>query len=120
MFTGENKVQLETSVRLKAPIAVTFKSPTLPADFSGSVHKFNSRRDMRQAMKNNYADFDRPLDIIGPGVYYICAVLLEDYQGRLDYDYFINNLKYDKLTAYYLDEAQKICTFRYKNEYYDK
>lgn len=86
---------LETVVRLKAPIAVTFKTPTLPTDFPGTVHKFNDRRSMRQAMKNNYADFDRPLDIIGPEVYYICAVLCEDYQGSLDYDYFINNLKYD-------------------------
>ena len=116
----EDKVQLETSVRLKAPIAVTFKLPTLPEVFPGSVHKFKDRISMRRAMKNDYVDFERPLGIIEPGIYYICAVLCEDYQGHLDYDYFINNLKYDKLTAYYLNENDKICTFRYKNKYYDK
>lgn len=124
VFTGdssttEDKVQLETSVRLKAPIAVTFNLPTLPEVFPGSVHKFKDRISMRRAMKNDYADFARSLGIIEPGIYYVCAVLCEDYQGHLDYDYFINNLKYDKLTAYYLNENEKICTFRYKNEYYD-
>lgn len=125
VFTGnssmtEDKVQLETSVGLKAPIAVTFKLPTLPEVFPGSVHEFKDRRSMRRAMKNDYADFENPLGIIELGIYYVCAVLCEDYQGHLDYDYFINNLKYDKLTAYYLEENDKICTFRYKNEYYDK
>ena len=124
VFTGdssmaEDKVVLDTAVRLKAPIAVTFKLPTLPEVFPGSVHKFKDRISMRRAMKNDYADFARSFGIIGPEIYYVCAVLCEDYQGHLDYDYFINNLKYDKLTAYYLNENDKICTFRYKNNHYD-
>lgn len=109
VFTGgssmtKDKVILDTAVRLKAPIAVTFKLPTLPEVFPGSVHKFRDRISMRRAMKNDYADFERPLGIIEPGIYYVCAVLCEDYQGHLDYDFFINNLKYDKLTVYCLEE----------------
>ena len=100
----KDKVVLDTAVSLQAPIAVTFKLPTLPEVFPGSVHKFTDRIGMRRAMKNDYADFERPLGIIELGIYYVCAVLCEDYQGHLDYDYFINNLKYDKLTAYYLKE----------------
>lgn len=124
VFTGdssraEDKVILDTAVRLKAPIAVTFKLPTLPEVFPGNLHKFKDRISMRRAMKDDYIDFDRIPSIIRPGIYYVCAVLCEDYQGHLEYDYFINNLKYDKLTAYYLEEMDKVCTFRYKNNHYD-
>lgn len=131
VFTGgspmvEDKVVLDTSVRLKAPIAVTFKLPTLPEKFHGNLHKFQDRISMRRAMKDDYIDFDRIPNSIELGVYYVCLVLCEDYQGPLDYEYFINNLKYDKLTAYYI-EAEKLAgqkkgkelTFRYKNNHYD-
>ena len=109
VFTGgssrtKDRVVLDTAVRLKAPIAVTFKLPTLPEIFPGNLHKFKDRISMRRAMKDDYMDFDRIPSIIEPGMYYVCAVLCEDYQGHLDYDYFISNLKYDKLTAYCLEE----------------
>lgn len=124
MFTGnssitEDKIVLDTAVRLKAPIAVTFKLSTLPEKFSGNIHKFKDRISMRRAMKDDYIDFDRIPSSIETEVYYVCAVLCEDYQGHLDYDHFINTLKYDKLTAYYLEvEKGKELTFRYKNKHY--
>lgn len=109
VFTGDSsmtkdRVILDTAVRLKAQIAVTFKLPTLPEIFPGNLHKFKDRISMRRAMKDDYIDFDRIPSIIEPGMYYVCAVFCEDYQGHLDYDYFISNLKYDKLTAYYLEK----------------
>lgn len=55
-------------------------------------------------MSNDYIGFERTPESTEPGVYYICLVLLQDYQGKLNYDYFVKNLQYDKLTAYYLEE----------------
>lgn len=107
-------------VRLKAPIAVTFKLPTLPKDFQGNLHKFKDKDYMCKVMSDDYIGFERTPESIEQGVYYICAVLCEDFQGRLDYDYFINNLRYDKLMAYYLKEEKgQQLTFRYKNKHYD-
>ena len=94
----------KTYVSLIAPVAVTFKMSELPAGFPGNLHKFKDKQYMYKVMSDDYIGFERTLDSIEQGVYYICAVLCEDFQGRLDYDYFINNLRYDKLTAYYLEE----------------
>lgn len=123
LFTNKNKKDIEAllytdkcrgvelnkmgiAVRLKAPVAVTFKMSELPAGFPGNLHKFKDKQYMCKVMSNDYIGFERTLDSIEQGVYYICAVLCEDFQGRLDYDYFINNLRYDKLTAYYLEEEK--------------
>jgi len=111
----------ESGVRLIAPIAVTFKMSELPTDFPGNLHKFKDKDYMCRVMSDDYIGFERTLDSIEPGIYYICLVLLQDYQGKLDYDYFVKSLEYEKLTAYYLEKptGQEL-TFRYKNEYYDK
>lgn len=112
--------KMEIAVRLKAPVAVTFKMSELPAGFPGNLHKFKDKQYMCKVMSDDYIGFERTLDSIEQGVYYICAVLCEDFQGRLDYDYFINNLRYDKLTAYYLEKpAGQELTFRYNNKHYD-
>ena len=96
--------KVESGVRLIAPIAVTFKMSELPADFPGNLHKFKDKDYMCKVMSDDYIGLERTLDSIEPGVYYICLVLLQDYQGKLNYDYFVKNLQYDKLTAYYLEE----------------
>lgn len=96
--------KMEIAVRLKAPIAVTFKMSELPTDFQGNLHKFKDKDYMCKVMSDDYIGFERTPGSIEPGVYYICAVLCEDFQGRLNYDYFIKNLEYEKLTAYYLEE----------------
>lgn len=102
-----------------APIAVTFKVPRLPDNFQGAVHKFKKIDNICKRMFNDYHGFERTPDSIEPGVYYICAVLLQDYQGDLKYDYFVKSLQYDKLAAYYLEnEKGKELTFRYKNKHY--
>lgn len=112
-----NKV--ESGVRLIAPIAVTFKMSELPTDFQGNLHKFKDKDYMLRVMSDDYIGFERTLESIEPGVYYVCLVLCQDYQGKLDYDYFIKSLQYDKLTAYYLEvEKGKELTFRYKNKHY--
>lgn len=112
-----NKV--ESGVRLIAPIAVTFKMSELPTDFQGNLHKFKDKDYMCKVMSDDYIGFERTPDSIEPGVYYVCLVLLQDYQGKLDYDYFVKSLQYDKLTAYYLEvEKGKELTFRYKNQHY--
>ena len=112
-----NKV--ESGVRLIAPIAVTFKMSELPTDFQGNLHKFKDKDYMLRVMSDDYIGFERTPDSIEPGVYYICAVLLQDYQGDLKYDYFVKSLQYDKLTAYYLEEEKgKELTFKYKNKHY--
>ena len=97
-----NKV--ESGVRLMAPIAVTFKMSELPTDFPGNVHKFKDKDYMLKVMSDDYIGFERTPESIEPEVYYICLVLLQDYQGKLDYDYFIKSLEYEKLTAYYLEK----------------
>ena len=91
-------------VRLIAPVAVTFKMPELPTDFQGNLHKFKDKDYMCKVMSDDYIGFERTPESVEPGVYYICLVLLQDYQGKLNYDYFVKNLQYDKLTAYYLEE----------------
>lgn len=112
-----NKV--ESRVRLIAPIAVTFKMSELPTDFPGNLHKFKDKDYMLRVMSDDYIGFERTPDSIEPGVYYVCAVLLQDYQGDLKYDYFVKSLQYDKLAAYYLEnEKGKELTFRYKNKHY--
>lgn len=112
--------EVESGVRLIAPIAVTFKMSELPTDFPGNLHKFKDKDYMLKVMSDDYIGFERTPESIEPGVYYICLVLLQDYQGKLDYDYFVKSLEYDKLTAYYLEsEKGKELTFRYKNEHYD-
>ena len=112
--------KVESGVRLIAPIAVTFKMSELPADFQGNLHKFKDKDYMCKVMSDEYIGFERTPDSIEPGVYYVCLVLCQDYQGKLDYDYFVKSLQYDKLTAYYLEKptGQEL-TFRYKNEHYD-
>lgn len=96
--------KVESGVRLIAPIAVTFKMSELPADFQGNLHKFKDKDYMCKVMSDDYIGFERTPESIEPGIYYICLVLLQDYQGNLNYDYFVKNLQYDKLTAYYLEE----------------
>lgn len=112
--------KMEIAVRLKAPVAVTFKMSELPAGFPGNLHKFKDKDYMCKVMSDDYIGFERTPESIEQGVYYICAVLCEDFQGRLDYDYFVKNLEYEKLAAYYLEKptGQEL-TFRYKNEHYD-
>lgn len=111
--------KVECGVRLKAPVAVTFKMSELPTDFPGNLHKFQDKDYMLRVMSDDYIGFERTSDSIEPGVYYICLVLLQDYQGKLNYDYFVKSLQYDKLTAYYLEvEKGKELTFRYKNKHY--
>ena len=109
----------ECGVRLKAPVAVTFKMSELPVDFPGNLHKFKDKDYMLKVMSDDYIGFERTPESIEPGVYYVCLVLCQDYQGKLDYDYFVKSLQYDKLTAYYLEaEKGKELTFRYKNKHY--
>lgn len=109
----------ECGVRLKAPVAVTFKMSELPTDFTGNLHKFIDKQYMCKVMSDDYIGFERTLESIEPGVYYVCLILCQDYQGKLDYDYFVKSLQYDKLTAYYLEaEKGKELTFRYKNKHY--
>lgn len=114
--------EVESGVRLIAPIAVTFKMSELPADFPGNLHKFKDKDYMCKVMSDDYIGFGfgRTPESTEPGVYYICLVLLQDYQGKLDYDYFVKSLEYEKITAYYLEKptGQEL-TFRYKNTYYD-
>ncbi len=117
----------ECGVRLIAPVAVTFKMSELPTDFSGNLHKFKDKDYMCKVMSDDYIGFERTPENTEPGVYYICLVLLQDYQGKLDYDYFVKSLEYEKLTAYYLEKEEKPAgqetgqelTFRYKNKHYD-
>lgn len=112
----------ECGVRLKAPVAVTFKMSELPTDFPGNLHKFKDKDYMCKVMSDDYIGFERTPDSIEPGVYYVCLVLLQDYQGKLDYDYFVKSLQHEKLAAYYLEEEKLIgqeLTFRYKNKHYD-
>ena len=97
----------ECGVRLIAPVAVTFKMSELPTDFLGNLHKFKDKDYMCKVMSDDYIGFERTPESVEPGVYYICLVLLQDYQGKLDYDYFVKSLEYEKLTAYYLEV--KIC-----------
>lgn len=111
--------KVESGVRLIAPITVTFKMSELPTDFPGNLHKFKDKDYMCRVMSDDYIGFERTPDSIEPGVYYVCLVLCQDYQGKLDYDYFVKSLQYDKLTAYYLEvEKGKELTFRYKNQHY--
>lgn len=112
--------KVESGVRLIAPVAVTFKMSELPTDFTGNLHKFKDKQYMCKVMSDDYIGFERTPESIEPGVYYICLVLLQDYQGKLDYNYFVKSLEYEKLTAYYLEEEKgKELTFRYKNKPYD-
>lgn len=110
----------ECGVRLIAPVAVTFKMSELPTDFPGNLHKFKDKQYMCKIMSDDYIGFERTPESVESGVYYVCLVLLQDYQGKLDYDYFVKSLEYEKLTAYYLEKpvGQEL-TFRYKNKHYD-
>ena len=111
---------MEIAVRLKAPVAVTFKMSELPAGFHGNLHKFKDKQYMCKGMSDDYIGFERTPNSREPGIYYVCLVLLQDYQGKLDYDYFVKSLEYEKLTAYYLEKpAGQELTFRYKNNHYD-
>lgn len=94
----------ECGVRLIASVAVTFKMPELPTDFQGNLHKFKDKDYMCKVMSDDYIGFERTPESIESGVYYVCLVLLQDYQGKLDYDYFVKSLEYEKLTDYYLEE----------------
>ena len=112
--------KVDSQVRLIAPVAVTFKMSELPTDFPGNLHKFKDKGYMCKVMSDDYIGFERIPSSIEIGVYYACLVLLQDYQGKLDYDYFVKSLRYDKLTAYYLEKpAGQELTFRYKNKHYD-
>lgn len=100
---GENLLHKRGSkFKLTAPAPVMFKKPEIPKGFKGEYHKFDDKIYMCKVM---YSDFgiEKFQDLIEPGVYYICAVLCEDFEGPITYDYFVNCLKYDKLTAYYLE-----------------
>lgn len=111
--------KVESGVRLIAPIAVTFKMPELPTNFPGNLHKFKDKDYMCKVMSDDYIGFERTPESVESGVYYVCLVLCQDYQGKLDYDYFVKSLQYDKLAAYYLEnEKGKELTFRYKNNHY--
>lgn len=111
----------KTYVSLIAPVAVTFRMSELPADFPGNLHKFKDKDYMCKVMSDDYIGFERTPDSIEPEVYYVCLVLLQDYQGKLDYDYFVKSLQHEKLAAYCLEaEKGKQLSFRYKNKYYDK
>lgn len=113
------RINMEASFQLIAPIALTFKMSELPTDFPGNLHKFKDKDYMLRVMSDDYIGLERTPDSIEPGVYYICAVLLQDYQGDLKYDYFVKSLQYDKLAAYYLENKKgKELTFRYKNKHY--
>ena len=98
----KSRVNMEASFQLMAPIAVTFKVPRLPDDFQGAVHKFKKIDNMCKRMSNDYRGFERTPDSIEPKMYYICLVILENYEGQINYKHIINNVKYDKLAAYYL------------------
>lgn len=93
----------KTYVSLIAPVAVTFRMSELPADFPGNLHKFTNEQYMCKVMSDDFIGFEIAPESIEPGVYYICAVLCQDYRGNLDYDYFVKSLQHDKLTAYYLE-----------------
>jgi len=93
---------MEASFQLMAPIAVTFKVPRLPDDFQGAVHKFKKIDNMCKRMFNDYSGFERTPDSIEPKMYYVCLVILENYEGQINYKHIINNIKYDKLAAYYI------------------
>lgn len=95
---GENILQ--KSSELIAPVAVMFKMPKLPAGFSGKLHEFGYNADMCQAISNDFSEVKIIPDIIEPEMYYICAILCEDFEGPITYTYFIRCLRYDKLTAY--------------------
>lgn len=112
--------KVDSQVRLIAPVAVTFKMPELPTDFQGNLHKFKDKDYMCKVMSDDYIGFERTQESVEPGMYYVCLVLIQDYQGKLNYDYFVKSLQYDKLTAYYLEKptGQEL-TFRYKNKHYD-
>lgn len=96
------RINMEASFQLMAPIAVTFKVPKLPDDFQGAVHKFKKIDNMCKRMFNDYRGFERTPDSIEPKIYYVCLVILENYEGQINYKHIINNVKYDKLAAYYL------------------
>ena len=98
----KSMVNMEASFQLMAPIAVTFKVPRLPDDFQGAVHKFKKIDNMCKSMFNVYRGFERTPESIEPKIYYVCLVILENYEGQINYKHIINNVKYDKLAAYYL------------------
>ena len=101
---GENLLYKRGSkFNLIAPAPVMFKRAEIPKGFKGEVHKFEDKIYMCKVM---YSDFgvDGFLNLIEPGVYYICAILCENFEGPITYDYFVNCLKYDRLTAYKFEE----------------
>lgn len=101
---GENLLHKRGSkFKLVAPAPVMFKRLEIPRGFEGEFREFEDKASMCQAM---YSDFviKRALNDIEPGVYYICAILCEDFEGPITYDYFISCLRYDKLTAYKFED----------------
>lgn len=96
------RISVEESVWLRAPIDVIFKVPGLPDGFKGAVYKFKERENMHKRIYSDFHGFKLPLEDIEPEMYYICLVLLEDYEGQLNYERIINKVKYSRLTAYYL------------------
>lgn len=64
--------KMEIAVRLKAPVAVTFKMSELPAGFPGNLHKFKDKDYMCKVMSDDYIGFERTPESIEPGIYYVC------------------------------------------------
>ena len=80
-----------------------FKRLEIPRGFKGELHKFEGKAGMCQEMYSNYG-IKRVLDDIESGVYYICTVLCEDFEGPITYDYFISCLRHNKLIAYKFED----------------
>lgn len=101
---GENLLHKRGSkFNLTAPVPVMFKRIEIPLGFKGELHKFEDKAGMCQEMYSNFG-IKRVLDDIESGVYYICAVLCEDFEGPITYDYFINCLRHNKLIAYKFED----------------
>lgn len=95
---------LQKSSKLTAPVAVMFKMSELPDGFSGSLHKYGDKFQMLQAIFKNFVGVEIFPDTIESGMYYICAILCEDFKGPITYNYFIKCLRYDKLAAYKFED----------------
>lgn len=101
---GENLLRKRGSkFKLTASASVMFKRLEIPRGFKGELHKFEDKAGMCQEMYSNFG-IKRVLDDIESGVYYICAVLCEDFEGPITYDYFISCLRHNKLIAYKFED----------------
>lgn len=98
------RISVEESVCLRAPIDVIFKVPGLPDGFQGNLHKFKDKDSMHKRISSNFHGFQITPEGIESEMYYICLVFLEDFEGQLNYERIVNNVKYSRLTAYYLEE----------------